>query len=50
MIQPLDVGLGKSITTHRLHAKEGLLWSIGEKDILVYDGHAWKEIIHPDNV
>lgn len=48
-IVPVDVGLGRPITTHRLHAKDGLLWSIGEKDILVFDGTRWQEILHPDN-
>jgi hypothetical protein len=43
------VGLGRSITTDRLHASEGLLWSIGSKDILVFDGQTWKEVLHPDN-
>lgn len=47
-IQTVDVGL-KTISTHRLHAKDGLLWSIGEKNILVFDGKTWKEILHPDN-
>jgi hypothetical protein len=49
-IVPLDVGLERPITTNRLFEKEGLLWSVGEKDILVYDGEMWKEIVHPDNV
>jgi hypothetical protein len=46
----LDVGLGTEVSTHRLHAKEGILWSIGEKHILRFDGNAWTEILHPDNV
>ncbi|MES9941138.1 MAG: hypothetical protein ABW104_18945 [Candidatus Thiodiazotropha sp. 6PLUC2] len=49
-IVPLDVGLKKAITTNRLFTKEGLLWSVGEKDILVFDGEAWREILHPDNI
>ena len=49
-IKPLDVGLDRPITTNRLFAKEGLLWSVGEKDILVFDGDSWREIEHPDNV
>jgi len=49
-ILPVDVGLNRPITTNRLHSKEGLLWSIGEKDILIFDGSSWKEIMHPDNV
>lgn len=49
-IRPVDVGLKRPITTHRLHARDGLLWSIGEKDILVFDGQVWTEVLHPDNV
>lgn len=49
-IRPIDVGLKRRITTHRLHNKDGLLWSIGEKDILVFDGKSWREIPHPDNI
>jgi hypothetical protein len=49
-IVPVDVGLGRAITTNRLFAKEGLLWSVGEKDVLVFDGNEWQEIHHPDNV
>lgn len=48
-ISILDVGLGTSFTTHRLHAKEGVLWSIGEKHILRYDGSTWTQVVHPDN-
>ena len=49
-IVPVDVGLEKATTTNRLFAKEGLLWSVGEKDILVFDGETWREILHPDNI
>jgi hypothetical protein len=48
-IRPVDVGLDRSITTHRLHACDGLLWSIGVKDILVFDGQTWQEVVHPGN-
>ncbi len=48
-IVPLDVGVGREITTHKLSVKEGLLWSVGEKDILMFDGQKWQEIEHPDN-
>lgn len=48
-VRPVDTGLGREFTVHRLHAKDGLLWAIGRADILVFDGQSWKEIIHPDN-
>lgn len=47
--EKVDTGLKKAITTGSLHAKEGLLWSIGEENIMVFDGKKWKEIICPDN-
>ncbi|MEJ2611846.1 MAG: hypothetical protein P8179_17650 [Candidatus Thiodiazotropha sp.] len=46
----VDVGLDKTFTTNRLFTKEGLLWSVGKKDILVFDGKLWSEILHPNNI
>lgn len=41
---------GKSdLTTQTLHERGGLLWSVGEDDILVYDGKTWREVICPQN-
>ncbi|BBT16946.1 hypothetical protein ACWKWZ_18085 [Metapseudomonas otitidis] len=48
-IVPIDIGIGRSVSTHKLHVKDGLLWSFGEDDIVVFDGQKWQEIIHPDN-
>lgn len=48
-IRPVDMGLGKAVSTHRLSARDGLLWSIGEKDLVVFDGNSWTEVLHPDN-
>ena len=45
----VDTGLNRSFSTHRLSASEGILWSIGEDDILRYENGQWQEIIHPDN-
>ncbi|CAA9194775.1 hypothetical protein [Flavobacterium collinsii] len=41
--------IGRPITTHRLHSRDGVLWSIGESDILFLEDGAWHEVIHPDN-
>jgi hypothetical protein len=49
-IKPVDTGLGKPFTVHRLHAADGMLWAIGRANILVFDGKQWSEVIHPDNV
>lgn len=48
-IVPVDTGLSRKVTTHRLHAREGTLWAIGEEDILAFDGKAWTPLLHPDN-
>ncbi|MGY4534831.1 hypothetical protein ACVW0Y_003981 [Pseudomonas sp. TE3786] len=42
--------VGRPITTHRLHSRDGVLWSIGEDDILAFEDGAWREVLHPDNV
>ncbi len=49
-ITPVDTGLRKPWTVHRLHANDGMLWAIGRAHILMFDGIKWHEIIHPDNV
>jgi hypothetical protein len=36
-------------TTLRLHQRDGLLWSIGEEDLLCFDGAAWRRIVCPQN-
>lgn len=48
-IVAVDLGVGRTVSTHKLHAKEGLLWSFGENDIFVFNGQGWQEIVHPDN-
>lgn len=34
----MDMGSFGSVTTSRLHAADGVLWSVGEKDIVVFNG------------
>lgn len=49
-VEPLDLGLGRTVLGYRLRACDGLLWSIGNDDLLMFDGKAWTEVICPDNV
>lgn len=49
-IVPFDPGVGHRIAGYRLHASDGILWSIGNDEILCYDGARWSEIICPDNL
>jgi hypothetical protein len=43
----VDLGLGKEITTSNLHSDGRRLLSVGDRDLLVYDGTAWAEVPHP---
>ena len=49
VIEPVKINVKGDFSFHRLHAKEGLLWSVGDNDILVFDGKNWQEFVHPDN-
>lgn len=45
---PVSFGLGKSVTTAYIHANDGVMWSVGQKDlILTTDGITWIEIEKP---
>jgi hypothetical protein len=48
-IKPLDLGLRRQIAGYRLRQSEGILWSIGNDDIVYFDGQNWTELICPDN-
>jgi hypothetical protein len=48
-IRQVQVAGRGSITTQTLHAKEGILWSIGEEDIFAFDGQTWRELTVPEN-
>ncbi|SDE48082.1 hypothetical protein SAMN05421538_10727 [Paracoccus isoporae] len=45
----LDHGLGNDITCYRLQASESELWSVGQDDILRYDGDEWHRVHIPSN-
>ncbi|MGO9599189.1 MAG: hypothetical protein ACLP7Q_14470 [Isosphaeraceae bacterium] len=46
---PLAVDIGKTLSCHRLHGADGVLWSFGEKELLRFDGAAWAEVVCPEN-
>jgi hypothetical protein len=49
-IVPVDTGLGKVIPGYRLRTgPPGVLWSIGNDNLLRFDGKKWEEIVCPDN-
>jgi hypothetical protein len=40
----VDTGAERAKTYHRLSAEDGVLWSIGAKDVLAFDGKTWTRI------
>jgi hypothetical protein len=48
-LRPVDMGTTKSVTTHHLHARDGVLWSFGIDDLFFFDGAKWTEVICPEN-
>lgn len=48
-VVPVSIDGKSDITTLELHAKDGILWSIGESDILSFDGTRWLEHVCPEN-
>jgi hypothetical protein len=43
-------GAPSNVSTLRLHQRDGLLWSIGEEDLLCFDGSSWRRVVCPQNV
>ena len=46
-IVPVQLSSERAVTTGWLHANDGVLLSVGEHDLLVFDGHAWRSIDQP---
>jgi hypothetical protein len=46
---PVDTGLGRTIRGYRLRTAPDVLWSIGNDDILRFDGTRWEEGVCPYN-
>lgn len=43
-LEPVDTGEETPATCHQLDAADGILWSVGAKDILQFDGRLWTRI------
>ena len=48
-IRLLNMGLGYTVSTNRLHGNDQVLWSFGADDLLKYDGRVWEYIRCPQN-
>ena len=44
-LEPVDFGDDPPRTTYKLSAGEGVMWSIGEKDVMSFDGSHWARIV-----
>jgi hypothetical protein len=42
---PIDFGKNSPKTTFRLSAAEGVLWSIGNSDVMSFDGAKWSRVV-----
>ena len=47
-VVPLDIEIGKNLTTYSLHANDGIMISVGSDHILIFDGTSWIDIGRPD--
>lgn len=43
-LSPVDLGLPDPVSPVRLHAGDGVLWSVGESDMLRFDGRNWERV------
>ena len=43
-VKPVDFGSDTPKTTYHLSARDGIMWSIGAKDIMQFDGKTWTRI------
>lgn len=43
-LREIDFGADRPATCYGLSAADGVLWSIGAKDIMAFDGHSWSRI------
>ncbi len=50
VVAPVSPGVEKEPNYHRLHANDGVLWSFGIDDLMVFDGEKWRLVICPENV
>jgi hypothetical protein len=49
-IVPYKTNLTRDLVDcHVLRARDGVMWSIGYKDLACFDGKTWKRLDHPDN-
>lgn len=44
-LEPVDFGVDKPKTTYRISTAPSIMWSIGEKDVMSFDGKAWRRIV-----
>lgn len=47
-LKPVDFGDDPPATCYHLSAADGIMWSIGPKDLMEFDGSAWKRILRID--
>ena len=44
-LEPVEFGKDAPKTTYQLSAAEGVLWSVGRKDVMSFDGTKWSRVV-----
>jgi hypothetical protein len=47
-LKPVDFGDDAPRTCYHLSAADGIMWSIGPKDVMEFDGSSWKRCLQID--
>jgi hypothetical protein len=46
-LQPVNMGINRKLSVGYLSAAGGSLWSVGNSDVVVFDGNTWTEVPSP---
>jgi hypothetical protein len=50
LLKEVNTGLIPKLTdANAISVSNGMLWSVGYKDIVRFDGKNWMRLVHPDN-
>jgi hypothetical protein len=44
-LELVDFGEDRPVGCYKLSAAEGIFWSIGERDLMSFDGKAWTRVV-----
>src|SRR5208282_1277159 len=47
VLEEVDMGLAEISTAGHLHARDGLMWSVGSSDLVTFNGQTWTPVVPP---